>query len=114
MEILVRILPTLVPVIAWIVALVFAVRMTRNNGGRPERLLLIGVSLMLVSSVVGSVWDGLYFSLRSWIAEAGVDYMTVGWTFSVIGIVRGLISLAGIILLVYAFWKKFKSKTALT
>lgn len=59
MEIQMNLLPSTIHVVAWIVALVFAVRMIRNDGGRPERFLLIGVSLMLVSSVVGSAWAGL-------------------------------------------------------
>ncbi|UCB43971.1 MAG: hypothetical protein JSV77_04860 [Dehalococcoidales bacterium] len=114
MEILQRILPTIIPVIAWIVALVFAVKMIRNDGGRPELFLLIGVSLLLVSSVVGSVWAGLTPLLMDWLIDTEADIITVGWSFSAIRIVCAIISLAGIIFLVYAFWQKFKYKTALT
>ena len=52
-------LPTTTYVIAWVVAVVFAVRMVRNGGDRPERLVLIGVSLMLASSLVHSIAAGL-------------------------------------------------------
>ncbi len=114
MEILWSLLPSIIYAVPWIVALVFAVRMIRNDGGRPERFLLIGVCLMLASSVVGSAWAGLSPSLGQRLAESGADYRTVGWTSFAINSVRALISLAGIVFLVYAFWQKFKAKPALT
>ena len=42
------VVPTFIYVAAWTVAVVFAVKMVRNSGGRAERFLLIGASLMLV------------------------------------------------------------------
>lgn len=74
MEILLNLLPSTIYVVAWIVAVVFAVRMIRNDGGRPERFLLIGVSLIFSSSVVGSAWAGLSPLLGLRLTEAGNDY----------------------------------------
>ena len=98
-------------VVPWIVALVFVVRMIRNDGGRPERFLLIGACLMLVSSVVGSAWARLNPLLVLRMTEAGIDYKIIGLMFSAINFVRAFISLAGIILLVYAFWQRFEVRT---
>ena len=103
------VLPSTIPVIAWIVAVVFAVKMVRNGGGRPERFLLIGVCLMLASSVVGFTLAGLNPWLTPRLVEARTNPRIIGLIFSAINLVGGLISLAGIILLVYAFWRKFKA-----
>ena len=103
------VLPSLIYVVAWVVAIVFAVRMVRRDGDRPERFLLIGVCLMLGSSVVQSITAGLSAWLPPKLIEAGTHYRTVGMIFSAISFVRGLISLAGIVFLVYAFWRKFRT-----
>ena len=107
-------LPTFIYVAAWIVAVVFAVRMVRNGGGRPERLLLIGVSLMLANSVIASIWAALVPWLVIELTEAGTDRVAIAFISSIVNITRGCISLAGIIFLVYAFWRKFKSRQTQT
>ncbi len=104
------VLPTLIPVAAWIVAIVFAIRMVRNNGGRPERFLLIGVSLMLASSLISSAIAGLNTWLVFKLAESGTDRVTIAGTFGIIRFFVSFISLAGIVLLIHAFWQKFRSK----
>lgn len=104
-----RILPTTIYVIAWVVAIVFAVRMVKHGDGRPERFLLIGLSLMLASSVINSTWAGLNPWILPKLREVGVDLVSIAQVFSAVSIVCGCISLAGIILLVYAFWQKFKA-----
>lgn len=99
-EVIVSVLPSLIYVAAWIVAIVFVVRMVRNGGGKPERFLLIGASLMLASSVVGSAWAVLHPWLMPKLAEAGTDYKTIGLTLSAVNFVRAFISLGGIICLI--------------
>jgi len=106
--------PSTIYLAAWIVAVVFAVRMVRNSGGKPERFLLIGACLMLASSVIHSAAAGLNPWLMPKLMEDGVDLVSIAQVFSAIAIVRGCISLAGIVFLVYAFWKKFKAKPTLT
>jgi hypothetical protein len=96
-------------VAAWIVAIVFALRMVKHGGDKPERLFLIGACLMLTSSVVQSATSGLTSWLPHKLIEAGTDYTTVGLIFSSINYVRAIISFAGIIFLVYAYWRKFKT-----
>ena len=108
--VVVSILPTVIPLIAWAIATVFAVRMVRNNGGRPERFLLIGVSLMLTSSLISSAIAGLNTWLVFKLAEAEIDRVTIAGIFGIIRFFSSFISLAGIILLIYAFWQKFRDK----
>ena len=70
-------LSTLLNVVAWIVAITFAVRMVRGGGDRAERFLLIGVSLMLVSSFVATIWVALMPWLVLKLTEAGSDRITI-------------------------------------
>jgi len=104
------ILPSTISLIAWVVAVIFAVKIIRNGGGRPERLLLIGICLMLAGSVIGSAWAGLNPLLVRKLIAAGTENISIAMISSAINVVRGLISLAGIILLVYAFWQRFKTR----
>ncbi len=92
------------PLAGWIVAIVLAVVMLRRGGGKAERLLFAGVSLMLVNSLILVLSEGL----AMWLHDTG---MSLGSAFSGVLWVGRLISLAGIICLVYAFWIKFKVKS---
>jgi hypothetical protein len=106
------VLPSFIYVAAWVVAIVFAVRMVKHGGSKPERFFLIGAFLMLASSVVQSITAGLSPWLPPKLIEAGTNYTTIGMIFSAIHFVRAFISLAGIIFLIYAFWRKFKTESA--
>ena len=107
-------LPSTIYLIAWIVASIFAIKMVRNGGGRPERFLLIGFFLMLASSVIATASAGISIWLFPLWAERGLDFRSISQVLSAISIVRACIGLAGIILLVYAFWQKFKARQTLT
>ena len=107
-------LPSTIYLIAWIVAVVFAMKMVRNGGGRPERFLLIGVSLMLAASVIGTATAGISVWLFPSLAEGGIDFRSIARVFGAISIIRTCIAVAGIVLLVYAFWQKFKARQTLT
>jgi hypothetical protein len=102
-------LPHLVRLAGWTAALIVAAVMVRNGGGRPERFFLGGAVLLLASSIVASVTSGLMPWLLNRLAAASQDYAEIGLTLSVVHIVNSLIALCGIILLVYAFWRKFKT-----
>lgn len=104
--------PHLIRVAAWTVAVIFAAIMVRNDGGRPERFFLLGTSLMLAASVVASTAAGLMPWLLSRPAEAAHDYAAIARVLSVIHIVNSFIAVAGIILVAYAFWQKFKTRAA--
>ena len=104
------VLPGLVIIAAWVTALVFAVRMFRRGGGRPELFLLIGICLMLFVSIISTSAPFLFPVMISNFITSGADQLMVVRILGVAGIINALISLAGIVLLVLAFWKKFKAQ----
>ena len=106
-------LPSLIITAAWITAVVFTIRMVRN-GGRPEKLLLIGVCLMLAVSVISAAAPLLMPWIITNFAASGADQLSIVRIIGAAGIINALISLAGIILMVLAFWKKFKSSRPAT
>ena len=95
------------PLVGWIVAVVLAAIMLRRGGGRSERFLLAGTSLMLVQSLVAIPTMALSIWLT---ADRGMANVEVASVLSIFGLVRGCIGLTGIICLVYAFWIKFKAR----
>ena len=97
----------------WVVAIILAVIMFRRSGGKAERSLLIGASLMLASSVFATVVDALRPQLINWLFEIRHDLSAVeiAGMFGIIGLIRACITLAGISFLVYAFWAKFHART---
>ena len=74
----------------WIAVVILAAIMLRRGGGRAECFIIAGASLKLFSNLLN-------------IAEAASAPV------SIYVIVRGVVGMAGIIFLVYAFWVKFKA-----
>ena len=93
-------------IVAWIIGIVIAARMMKRGGGKAERLLLIGCCLMLAESLVSPFSTVLMLWL---IAERAISAQGYGFTMSIARIPLAIISLAGIVCLVYAFWIKFRS-----
>ena len=91
---------------AWIAAIVFSVIMLRRGGGRAERFLLTGSCLMLANKLF-SVPTVLIVPL---LVGSGWSTDRVLPILSGVGLLLGLVSLAGIVCLVYAFWVKFEVK----
>ena len=106
-------LPNILYLVAWIIAVFFAVKMVRHKEGRAERFLLVGASLMLVNSMVTSTAAALRPWLVVWLAqiENTPGPASIPPLFLAIEALRGCIFLAGIVCLVYAFWIKFKART---
>ena len=102
-------LPSLLHTTAWVVAVVFSVRMVRG-GSKPERFLIIGACLMLAGSLVALAVAGLNPWITFKLVEAGTDRVSIASIYGAIGIFRACISLAGIVVLVLAFWWKFKAE----
>ena len=111
LELVVSTLPSLlvsIPVLlAWLVGIVLAVRMVRRGGGKAEKLLLIGCSLMFVAQVVRPFLQGLAIWL---VAEYGMT--RAGTSGLVISLPTSILSMAGIVCLIFAFWMRWKSKAA--
>ena len=97
-----RYIPELV---AWSIGIVLAVIMVRRGGGKAEKLLLAGCSLMLLSVVVRPFLTALMLWL---VAEQGMTRAgAVGLAFSLPVSITGM---AGIVCLILAFWARWKTK----
>ena len=89
--------------LAWLVGIVLAVRMLRR-GGKAEKLLLAGCSLMFVAQIVRPFLTGLALWL---VAEHGMTRASaLGLAFS---LPITILSMVGIVCLVYAFWTRWKT-----
>ena len=89
--------------VAWITAIILAAVFLRRRGGRAERFLIAGVGLMLVNSIL--IIPGV--AVVPYLVERGAtmtDASSAAWSLNLL---RGVIGMAGIICLVYAFWMKF-------
>jgi hypothetical protein len=85
-------------IIAWAFGIVLAVLMIRRGGGKAEKLLLVGCCLLFLGGAASMIINGI----RPWIREQNISYVT----YSLFYIPGGIISLAGLVLIVWAFWKK--------
>ena len=93
--------------LAWLVGIVLAVRMLRRGGGKAERLLLIGCSLMFVARIASPFLMGLALWL---IAELGISRASASGL--ALSLPISILSMAGIVCLVYAFWTRWKTSAA--
>ncbi|MBA7700913.1 hypothetical protein ES703_109639 [subsurface metagenome] len=93
--------------LAWLVGIVLAVLMLRRGGGKAEKLLLAGCSLMFLAVIVRPFLTGLALWL---VAEHGMTRASaIGLTFS---LPNTILSMAGIVCLILAFWFRWKTKAA--
>ncbi len=93
--------------LAWLVGIVLAVLMLRRGGGKAEKLLLAGCSLMFVAQIVRPFLTGLALWL---VHEHGMTRVSaLGLAFS---LPNAILSMAGIVCLVLAFWTRWKTKAA--
>jgi len=93
--------------LAWLVGIALAVRMLRRGGAKAERLLLIGCSLMFVAQIASPFLTGLSLWL---VHEQGMSRASASGL--AISLPISILSMAGIVCLVYAFWTRWKSKGA--
>ncbi len=92
--------------LAWLVGIVLAVRMIKRGGGKAEKLLLIGCSLMFVAQVVKPFLTGLALWM---VQEQGMSRASASGL--ALSLPIGILGMAGIICLIWAFWLKFKGRT---
>ncbi|MFC2070191.1 hypothetical protein ACFLTB_03340 [Chloroflexota bacterium] len=92
---------------AWLTGIVVAVIMVRRGGGKPEKLLLIGCSLMLFTVLASPILRGL---IRYWMSEKDVSNLSAAAAMAWVSIPMAVLSLAGIVCLLWAFWVKFRIK----
>jgi len=91
--------------VAWGVGIVLAVLMVRRGGGRTEKLLLAGCSLMFAVKLASPLLHELVQSLP----RDGMSYTEIARRMSLFaGIPTSILGLAGFICLVWAFWVRFR------
>jgi len=91
---LLRHIPELV---AWLSGIVLAVLMVRRGGCKTEKLLLAGCCLMFVASL----------------ASPFVSYLNIAqprWWVKWVTLPIGILGLAGLVCLVWAFWVRFRAQ----
>ena len=93
------------PLIFWTAVVIFATVMLRRSGGRAERFLIIGAVIHIVANVFripASV-------ITTWLISGNYDRSFMHSISLGYGIFIDIISMAGIICLIYAFLVKFNS-----
>ncbi len=101
---MVRYIPELV---AWLVGIVLAVLMLRRGGGRIEKLFLSGCCLIFVTSLAAPLLSQLVQRVTS---QHDMSNLAIAQTMSWVSLPMGILSLAGLVCLVWAFWVQFRAK----
>ncbi len=92
--------------VAWLFGIALAVLMVRRGGGRAEKLLLAGCALMFISALVSPLLSELVQSLMF---EEGMSNLSRAQMMALfVSLPRGILTLAGFICLVWAFWVRFR------
>ncbi len=108
LEYLTVLLSSVPALLFWIAVIIFGIVMLNRGGGRAERFLIAGGSIKIVANlfIIPSIM------LAPWLF--GQDYSTdyISTISNALTILRNIVSMAGIICLVYAFWVKFNIKKA--
>ena len=93
--------------VLWIAVVIFAAIMLRRGGGRAERFLVAGASLKIIGNLLGIAT----ITIAPWLADKGYSMDYTASALSGYGIFLNVVSMAGIICLIYAFWVKFKARS---
>ena len=95
--------------LAWVVGIVLAATMVQRGGIRLEKLFLAGCSLMFVAPLLGLLMNSW---LRRLVQEQNVSYIELMQSplWIAFNIIIALLSLAGLVCLVWAFIAKFRTK----
>jgi len=92
----------------WIAVIIYGAVKLHRGGGRAERFLIAGGSIKLIGNllIIPTVF------LAPWLFHQ--DYSTdyVSTVHTGLTIFRNVISMAGIICLIYAFWVKFNKRNS--
>ena len=91
----------------WIAVVIICIVMLKRGGGRAERFLVAGASLEIIGNLLRIPTGAITF----WLFHGGYSTTYISTVSLVSGIFVNVISMAGIICLVYAFWVKFKART---
>jgi len=93
--------------LAWLGGIILAVYMLRRGGGKAEKLLLAGCALMFGNQIVRPFLFGLSTLL---VHEHGMSRASAAGL--IVSIPTTILSVAGIVCLLTAFWTRWKTKPA--
>ena len=88
----------------WIVIIVLAIIMLRPSWGRAKSFLVAGAGLKILGHLLGVP----AVAIVPWLVDRGYGITSLGSINLIYIIFLNVISMAGIICLIYAFWVKFK------
>ena len=97
---------TIPMLLVWLAGIVLAVLMVRRGGGKPEKLFLAGCSSMFASRLVSSLMTGFV----RWMWEQDMFTVTIGQAMGWASLTTIILSLGGVVCLVWAFWIRFWTK----
>ncbi|MFC2070192.1 hypothetical protein ACFLTB_03345 [Chloroflexota bacterium] len=95
-----------IPIVFWIAVIVFAAVMLRRGGGRAERFLIAGGSLNIAATLLRIPM----VVFVPWLIRLDYTIDYIATVNTSIGICLDIISMAGVICLIYAFWVKFNAR----
>ena len=98
-----RLLENIPVIAAWGTGLVLSVMMVRRGGSKAEKLLLTGCCLMLIMELVRPF-------LIEIVRQLAEDHFSAATFGAIIGIPLSILSLAGFVCLIIAFWLRFRRK----
>ena len=94
--------------VAWGIGIVLAVLMVRRGGGKAEKLLLAGCSLIFVTRLGTPLLHELVQWLLAGQGMSNIEIIqTTGWAIS---LPMTIVGIAGLVCLVWAFWARFRGE----
>jgi hypothetical protein len=99
---IIRMIPSL---LVWAIGLVLSIKMLRRSGTKPEKLFTAGCSLILLKTLLSPLPRII---IDVWMNREAMSNLEAARMTSIFSIPGTVISLAGFICLVIAFWIKFK------
>ena len=94
----------------WIAVIVLAGIMLRRGGGRAERFVITAAGLKLLSNLLNIPAAAIV----PWLISGGASMEYASSMASAFAIAHSVVSAAGVICLVYAFWVKFRARNMTT
>ena len=93
--------------IGWGIGIVLGVIMVRRGGARAEKLFLAGCSLMFAVDLINPFIREL---IRWWALEQDMSNLLTAQSMGFASLPMVILSLAGLVCLVWAFWTRFWTK----
>ena len=93
--------------LAWLFGIILAVLMVRRGGGKTEKLLLAGCSLMFAARLATPLLSELVHRLAS---EQGMSNIDIAQTTGLaVTLPMSVLIIASLVCLVWAFWVRFRA-----